>query len=153
GTHTLGESGDYVLSFTETRSVHPGVGTGAALDDTTAASELGLDVTADGRFDAIHVRRGFLPDPRWLEGEAGLPAVPPGADAGVAAIEPIELTLLGNGCGGIVPAAAAHVVTLVEDFDFLQLYLCEPDPQGGVCVPTEQPLSMVILGPDGAFRC
>lgn len=152
GTHTLAESGDYVLQFTEMRSVRPGIGTGGTADDRSAATELGLETGTPGRFDAIHLRRGFLPDPRWLEGEAGLAVPAAGADAG-ADVEPIEVTLLGNGCGGLVQASAAHVVTLIDDFDFLQLYLCEPAEPGARCTPTHEPLSLVVLAPDGTFRC
>jgi hypothetical protein len=152
GTHTIGESGDYVLDFTEMRSVRPGIGTGEAGLDRSAATELGLDLEADARYDDIHLHRGFLPDPRWLEGEAGLATVAAGADAGTD-VEPIEVTLLGNGCGGLVQASAGHVVTLLDDFDFLQLYLCEPAEEGSRCVPTHEPLSLVVLLPNGAFRC
>lgn len=152
GTHTIAESGDYILNFTETRSVRPGIGSTADLDDRSAATELGLDPTALGRHDAIHVHRGFLPDPRWLDGEAGLAVASAGSDAGPD-VEPIEVTLLGNGCGGLVQATPEHVVTLLDDFDFLQLYLCEPAEEGARCEPTHEPLSLVVLGPDGAFRC
>ncbi len=153
GTHTLGASADYVLSFTETRSVRPGIGTGSTADDRSAATELGLDTTAGPRYDDIHVHRGFLPDPRWLEGEAGLAVAAEGADAGPD-VEPIEVTLLGNGCGGLVQASPAHVVTLLDDFDFLQLYLCEPaEDEHTRCTPTHEPLSIVVLAPDGSFRC
>lgn len=150
GTHTLGASADYVLHFTETRSIRPGVG--AAGDDRTAATELGLDAAGEGRFDGIRLRRGFLPDPRWLEGEAGVSTSEAAPDAGVAESEPIEVTLLGNGCGGLVDPRPAHVVTLREDFDFLQLYLCGADDEAHCTVPTE-PLSLVVLMPDGTFRC
>lgn len=152
GTHTLGESADYVLALTETRSVRPGIGGAGTMDDRSSASELGLEPSADGRYDAIHLRRGFLPDPRWLEGEAGLATQEEGADAG-ADVEPIEVTLLGNGCGGLVQPTPGHVVTLLEDFDFLQLYLCEPAEDGARCERTHDPLSLVILAPDGSFRC
>lgn len=150
GTHALGASGDYVLHFTETRSIRPGVG--AAGDDRTAATELGLDAAAEGRFDGIRLRRGFLPDPRWLTGEAGVTSTEANPDAGVAESEPIEVTLLGNGCGGLVDATPAHIVTLREDFDFLQLYLCGAGDETHCTVPTE-PLSLVVLMPDGTFRC
>lgn len=152
GTHAIGASADYTLQITETRSVRPGIGTGGVADDRSAATELGLDTTAVGRYDPIHLRRGFLPDPRWLTGEAGLAASVEGPDAG-AESGPIEVTLLGNGCGGIVPASPAHIVTLLDDFDFLQLYLCEPSPDGSRCVPNTEPLSLVVLLPDGTFRC
>jgi hypothetical protein len=152
GTHTLGASGDYVLQLTEMRSVRPGIGTGGVDDDRSAAAELGLQTEGTGRFDDIHLRRGYLPDPRWLEGEAGLAARDPAADAG-ADVEPIEVTLLGNGCGGLVEGTPAHVVTLIDDFDFLQLYLCTPADDGARCEPPHEPLSLIVLRPDGTFRC
>ncbi len=152
GTHAIAQSGDYVLHFTEMRSVRPGIGADGATDAESAATELGLDAVSPGRFDPIHLHRGFLPDPRWLEGEAGLARVAEGADAGVD-VEPIEVTLLGNGCGGLVQATPAHIVTLIDDFDFLQLYLCERGEDGARCVPPPVPLSLVVLAPDGTFRC
>ncbi len=152
GTHTLAQSADYTLQVTETRSVRPGIGTGGTADDRSAATELGLEATAAGRYDAIHLRRGFLPDPRWLTGVAGLAATVESPDAGPES-GPIEVTLLGNGCGGLVQASPAHVLTLIDDFDFLQLYLCEPSADGGRCVPNSEPLSLVVLQPDGTFRC
>jgi hypothetical protein len=132
--------------------VRPGVGTGGTADDRGAATDLGLETTGDARFASTHVHRGFLPDPHWLRGEARIATASASADAG-AEPGPIEVTLLGNGCGGIVEAAPAHVLTLLDDFDFLQLYLCEPDDDRAHCVPTHEPLSLVVLGPDGMFRC
>lgn len=151
GTHTLGASGDYQLRMTEMRSVRPGVGTGGTADDRGAATDLGLDTSATGRFDPIRLHRGFLPDPRWLTGEARVD-VATTVDAGVES-GPIEVTLLGNGCGGLVQAAPAHIVTLLDDIDFLQIYLCAPADEGARCAPTQEPLSIVVLGPSGDFLC
>jgi hypothetical protein len=152
GTHDPGVSVDYILQLTETRSVRPGVGALGMEDDRALAVELGMISDGEnGRFDGIRLRRGFLPDPRWLEGDAGPIPPAPGA-APVEAEDPIDVSLIGTECRGLVDAQPSHVITLLEDFDFLQIYLCAPDDLGR-CVTMATPLSFVTLGPDGRFRC
>jgi hypothetical protein len=154
GTHVLGASADYVLTLSEMRSVRPGVGASGVHDDEDMAAELGLDaVAATGRFAPIHLHRGFLPDPRWIEGAAGRTDEQRADDAGAGGENDlIEVSPLGDECRGLAEAAPSHVVTLQDDFDFLQLYLCDPsDPTH--CLPTGAPLSLVVRAPDGSFRC
>ena len=152
GTHDPGVSVDYLLQLTETRSVRPGVGAAGMEDDRALAVELGmLGEAVDGLFDGIRLRRGFLPDPRWLEGDAGPTPRPPGAPTAEAE-DPIDVALISTECRGLVDATPSHVLTLMDDFDFLQLYLCAPDDLAHCQTPSD-PLSFVALGPDGRFRC
>ncbi len=152
GTHDPGVTADYLLQLTETRSVRPGVGALGMDDDRALAVELGMQGDAEnGRFDGIRLRRGFLPDPRWLEGDAGPIPLPSDAPAAEAE-DPIDVALIGNECRGLVDAQPSHVITLLDDFDFLQLYLCASDDTEHCQVPGD-PLSFVVLGPDGRFRC
>lgn len=133
GTEQTGASGEYALRITETRSIRPGVGAEVATGEGTAlARDLGLEVEApEGGFEDIRTRRGFLPDPRWLEGVAGGTL-----DAGA----------LGGTCRGYVTPRPTHVMTLLQPFDFLQLYL-DVDPRA------ERELTLVVLTPDGRFLC
>jgi hypothetical protein len=133
GTEQLGASGEYSLRITETRSIRPGVGSEASSDEAAAlARDLGLEIEAtEGLHQGIRTRRGFLPDPRWLDGVAGGTL-----DAGA----------LGGSCRGFVTARPTHVVTLLTPFDFLQLYL-DVDPE------EERRMTIVVLAPDGRFLC
>jgi hypothetical protein len=152
GTHEPGVSVDYLLQLTETRSVRPGVGAMGIEDDRSLAVELGMASEAEnGRFDGIRLRRGFLPDPRWLEGDGG-PAPLPAGSAPAEAEDPIDVALIGTECRGLVDEQPSHVITLLDDFDFLQLFLCSTDDLER-CVTPGEPLSFVALGPDGRFRC
>lgn len=152
GTHEPGVSVDYLLQLTETRSVRPGVGAAGMEDDRALAVELGMVADAEsGRFDGIRLRRGFLPDPRWLEGDAG-PVPLPAGSAPAEAEDPIDVALISSECRGLVDTAPSHVITLLDDFDFLQLYLCSPDDLEH-CQPLPDAVSFVSLGPDGRFRC
>lgn len=145
GTHAPSPGEDYELRLTETRSMRPGVGPegGDSGDESELARDAGFLVDAEsGRFDGIRLRRGFLPDPRFLAGDSTLPADEEGTDANV----------MGGECHGLVSHAPSHVITLLDDFDFLQLYLL---PMNDARWPGEEPpgLSMVILRPDGTFEC
>ena len=115
GTHELGTSAKYELRLTEARSMRPGAGPegGEAGDETGLARDAGLVIdTETGRFDAIRLRRGFLPDPRFLAGHTE-----PDDDGTV------DISVLGGDCHGFTPGAPAHVITLIDDFDYLQLYV------------------------------
>jgi hypothetical protein len=144
GTHARGERSDYQLRLTEMRSMRPGVADGGdAGDERDLARDAGILVDAEsGRFDGIRLRRGFLPDPRFLAGDAALPADEEGIDASV----------LGGECHGLVTHAPSHTVELLDDLDFFQLYVVPIDeprwPTG-----RSPPLSLVVLFPDGTFVC
>jgi hypothetical protein len=144
GTHTAGASADYTLRLTETRSMRPGAGPegGEAADETGLARDAGLDIVAEtGRFDGIRLRRGFLPDPRFLAGHTE-----PEDDGTV------DLTILGGDCHGFTPGGPGHVITLLDDFDYLQLYVLPLS--GDRWASDESPgVSIVVLGPDGRFAC
>lgn len=132
GAATLGTSGAYVLRVTETRSVRPGIGSEATWEEGAAlARDIGLEIeAAEGAFENIRLRRGFLPDPRALAGVAG------GA---------IDASPLGGTCRGRIDARPTHVMTLLEPHDFLQLYL----EAGG----RDQELTLIVLTPGGRFLC
>lgn len=144
GTHAFGEHADYQLRLTETRSMRPGVGDGGdAGDETGLARDAGMQVDAtSGRFDGIRLRRGFLPDPRYLAGDAALPEGEEGIDANV----------LGGECHGLVAHAPSHTIELLDELDFFQLYLV---PLDDTRWPGEEPppISIVALFPDGTFVC
>lgn len=145
GTHLPGERHPYQLRMTETRSMRPGVGPegGDSGDETELARDAGFLVDAEsGRFDGIRLRRGFLPDPRVLAGDSTLPEGQDGTDASV----------MGGECHGLVAHAPSHVITLLDDLDFFQLYLL---PLNEDRWPSDEApgLSMMILRPDGTFVC
>lgn len=131
GARQSGISTDYAVRLTELASVRPGLGnqTSAAMG-VALARDVGLAVDGtDGVYGNLRIRRGFLPDPRVLEGIAG----------GV-----VEASALGASCLGRVSASPSHVVTLVDDFDFLQFYLD---------AASYEDLTLVVLTPTGRFFC
>jgi hypothetical protein len=144
GTHALGERSEYQLRLTETRSMRPGVGDGGeAGDERGLARDAGMDVDGTtGRFDGIRLRRGFLPDPRYLAGDAAMPEGEEGLDANV----------LGGECHGLVAHAPSHTVELLDELDFFQIYLV---PLDDTRWPGDEPppISIVALFPDGTFVC
>ena len=121
----------FELELTETRSVRPGVRMGEEQDHLTLAMELGLDVEAETGQSNIRLRRGFLPDPRTLEG-----AIAP-------TTEGLDVSGLEASCGGVVVTAPSHVITLQEDFDYFQVYVADA-PEDTV---------LIVLGPDGSLVC
>jgi hypothetical protein len=131
GTQARGGESPYSLRVTEMRSVRPGVGNESEEDAGEAlARDLGLEVEAPtGLHQAIRLRRGFLPDPRMLEGVSG---------------GTIDIGGLGGACSGHVTAQPTHIVTLQTDFDFLQLYA---ETEEGT-EPT-----IAVLTPEGRFIC
>lgn len=144
GMHDPGASGAYELRLTETRSMRPGAGAegGEAGDEAGLARSAGMRVDAEtGRFDGIRLRRGFLPDPRFLAGHTEPD------DDGTA-----ELSVLGGDCHGFTPYGPAHIVTLLDDFGYLQLYLV---PLTGDRWSDDAPpvVTLAVLGPDGRFTC
>ncbi len=134
GTHDADAECRYSLFLTETRSVRPGIGRDERAEASAALGEdVGLDTHASaGAHGGIRLRRGFLPDPRVLSGEAG---------------GPVDASLLGGSCRGRLANAPSHTLELREEFDFLQLYI---DPR-----ETSDPgaLSVVVMRPDGTFVC
>lgn len=144
GTHASGERSEYQLRLTETRSMRPGVGDGGeAGDETALARDAGMEVDGTaGRFDGIRLRRGFLPDPRFLAGDAAVPENEEGIDANV----------LGGDCHGLVAHTPSHTIELLDDFDFFQVYLV---PLDDTRWPGEEPppISLLVLHPDGTFIC
>ena len=121
----------FELELTETRSVRPGVRMGEEQDHLTLAMELGLDVETETGQSNIRLRRGFLPDPRTLDG------------AIAATTEGLDVRSLEASCGGVVVTAPSHVVTLQEDFDYFQVYVADA-PEDTV---------LLVLGPDGSLAC
>ena len=145
GTHVAGERHEYQLRLTETRSMRPGVGPegGDSGDETELARDAGFLVEAEtGRFDGIRLRRGFLPDPRMLAGDSTLPEGQDGTDA----------SIMGGACHGLTAHAPSHVITLLDDLDFFQLYLL-PLSEDRWASDEAPGLSMMILRPDGTFAC
>lgn len=144
GTHDALASVEYELRLTETRSMRPGAGPegGEAGDETGLARDAGLGIDDEtGRFDGIRLRRGFLPDPRYLAGHTEPD------DTGT-----VDVSVLGGDCHGFTPGAPAHLVTLQDDFDYLQLYVVPL--MGDRWATDEAPgVSLVVLGPDGRFAC
>ena len=145
GTHGARDRTDYQLRLTETRSMRPGVGPDSsdAGDESDLAEDAGMVIDADtGRFDGIRLRRGFLPDPRFLAGDSTVTEDEGGTDA----------SLLGGQCHGVVSHAPSHVITLLDDFDFVQLYLLPLDLDHW---PSDEnpALSLIVLQPDGTFVC
>lgn len=140
GTETAAASGEYALRITETRSIRPGIGSETSAEDASAlARDLGLIVDAtpeQSLHGSIRVRRGFLPDPRWLEGASG---------------GPIDASGLGGSCRGFVSARPTHVLTLQTPFDFFQLYLDASATEPGAQV--ERDTALIVLAPDGHFLC
>lgn len=144
GTHEPGASAEYELRLTEARSMRPGAGPegGEAADETGLARDAGMEIDAEtGRFDGIRLRRGFLPDPRFLAGHTE-----PDDDGTV------DLTVLGGDCHGFTPNGPAHVITLVDDFDYLQLYIL-PLMGDRWAIDEAASVSLTVLGPDGRFAC
>jgi hypothetical protein len=131
GTKTRGASGPYSLRVTETRSMRPGLGMDSSEDSGTAlGDDLGLEVeSSEPALGQTDLQRGFLPDPRWLEGDA---------------TGTIDIVSLGGLCRGFVAAKPSYLVTLQDDFDYLQIYLMSDRSQGGV---------LAVLGPTGRFIC
>lgn len=132
GLEVAGQSGDYVLRITEMRSVRPGMGAEIHADDRIAlARELGLEIAAQSALHgAIRLRRGFLPDPRYLEGIGG---------------GPIDAAALGGSCRGRITGPPTHVLTLLTEHDFLQLFAL---PETADAEPT-----LVVVTPDGRVLC
>ena len=121
----------YELELTETRSVRPGVRLGEEQDHLTLAMELGLDVRAETGQTNIRLRRGFLPDPRTLDGTI------------TPTTEGLDVTGLEASCAGVVVTAPSHVITLQEDFDYFQVYVADA-PEDTV---------LIVLGPEGSLVC
>jgi hypothetical protein len=131
GVARQGIESAYTLRVTENRSVRPGIGPEAGTDEgIQLARDLGLDVAAtEGAYPGLRVRRGFLPDPRWLDGVAG---------------GPLDASALGGSCRGWISAPPTHVVTLQTEFDYLQIYVAEE---------SDEDLTLLVLTPSGRFLC
>jgi len=122
----------FELEITETRSIRPGVRRGEESERLSLAIEAGLDVRPEnGTAGDIRLRRGFLPDPRYLEGNV------------VGSTEFVDTGGIGDTCRGFVPARPAHVVNLSDDLDFFQIYVAEA-PEGS---------TLVVVAPDGGVSC
>lgn len=123
----------FVLEVTETRSIRPGVRRGEEGERQVLAVEAGLAVEVQrGTSGDIRLRRGFLPDPRFLEGRVD------------ASRELVDLGGLGEGCRGFVPREPSHVVTLRDEFDFFQIYVLDAPREAA---------ALVVIGPDGEVHC
>ncbi len=122
----------FELEITETRSIRPGVRRGEEGERLSLAIEAGLDVRPEhGTATDIRLRRGFLPDPRYLEGNV------------VGSTDSIDASGIGDVCRGFVPALPAHVVTLSDDLDFFQIYVAE----------APESTTLVVVAPDGGVSC
>jgi hypothetical protein len=124
--------GRFELELTETRSIRPGVRSGEEDERLSLAIEAGLEVRAErGRDGDLRLRRGFLPDPRHLQGTT------------VASEDLVDVGGLGDTCRGFVPATPSHVLTLLDDLDFFQIYVAQ----------APESATVVVLGPDGSVSC
>ena len=139
-----------MLHFTETRSIRPGVG--AAGDDPHGGDRARPRRRRPGPSTGSACVAASSPI------RAGSPAS--GRDQHQKRI-PMRAWPRTNRsrsrCSATAAAASStrrrhFIVTLREDFDFLQLYLCGAGDETHCTVPTE-PLSLVVLMPDGTFRC
>jgi hypothetical protein len=124
--------GTFELELTETRSIRPGVRSGEDEERLSLAIEAGLDVhTETGRDGDLRLRRGFLPDPRYLEGST------------IGEGEHVDVAGVGDLCRGFVTAAPSHVLTLQDDLDFFQIYVAN----------ALESTTLVVVGPDGGVAC
>ncbi|GAB4204546.1 MAG: hypothetical protein OHK0013_19600 [Sandaracinaceae bacterium] len=124
--------GTFELELTETRSIRPGVRSGEEGERLSLAIEAGLDVRCEaGRDGDMRLRRGFLPDPRYLEGSTR------------AEGEHVDVGGLGDVCRGFVTAAPSHVLNLQDDLDFFQIYVAN----------ALESTTLVVVGPDGSVAC
>jgi len=122
----------FELEITETRSIRPGVRRGEESERLSLAIEAGLDVMPEhGSASDLRLRRGFLPDPRHLEGTV------------TGSTDPVDVGGVGDTCRGFVSAVPAHVVTLADDLDFFQIYVAE----------APESTTLVVVGPDGGVSC
>lgn len=129
GSALPGQQVSYELAITEFRSVTPATGRSAETLTTTSGGDVGLEIGAqEGRFRGRRFRRGFVPDPRIDEGQAG---------------GPIRVSLLGGGCRGRTEAQPNHVLELRTDFDYLRVELEGADGE----------TSLVIRTPTGEYLC
>jgi hypothetical protein len=132
----------FSVAITEMRSVVARVRDREARPTVTGA-DLGLDVrAATGRFDGdLTLRRGFLPDPQDLEGEAS---------------GTVDVRRLGTGCEGFVERAPNHVLTVGRGG---QACLGFDDPSGDeldyfrLQVLGGEDLVMVLRNADGTYEC
>lgn len=125
-------AGTFELELTETRSIRPGVRSGEEGERLSLAIEAGLDVRSEaGRDGDLRLRRGFLPDPRYLEGST------------IAEGDHVDLGGLGDVCRGFVTASPSHVLNLQDDLDFFQVYVAN----------ALESTTLVVVGPDGSVAC
>lgn len=122
----------FELELTETRSIRPGVRRGEDDERLSLAIEAGLDTQPEtGTHGDLRLRRGFLPDPRYLSGTITL-----GERA-------VDVSGLSEACNGHVPPQPSHVLTLQEDLDFFQIFVAE----------ATEGATLVVLGPDASVGC
>lgn len=126
------EARGFELEITETRSIRPGVRRGEESERLSLAIEAGLETQPEtGSNGDLRLRRGFLPDPRFLSG-----TLTPDAD-------PVDVSSVSSNCRGYVTARPSHVLTLQDDLDFFQIYVAEA---------TEN-TTLIVVGPDEDVGC
>ncbi|MBX7191441.1 MAG: hypothetical protein K1X94_05260 [Sandaracinaceae bacterium] len=122
----------FELEITETRSIRPGVRRGEEAERLSLAIEAGLDTQPEsGAQGDMRLRRGFLPDPRFLSGSI------------VPEERPVDVGGLADTCRGYVPTRPSHVLTLQDDLDFFQIYVAE----------ATESTTLVVVGPDQSVSC
>jgi hypothetical protein len=123
---------DFELEITETRSIRPGVRRGEEGERLSLAIEAGLETQPDtGSQGDLRLRRGFLPDPRFLSG-----TLMPDTD-------PVDVGGVSDACRGYVNARPSHVLTLQDDLDFFQIYVAE----------ATESTTLVVVAPDESVEC
>jgi hypothetical protein len=129
----LGEGArEFELEITETRSIRPGVRRGEEGERLALAIEAGLDTQPDtGSQGDLRLRRGFLPDPRWIAGQL------------VPEERAVDVGGLGDSCRGYVPVRPSHVLRLQDDLDFFQIYVAD----------APESATLVVVGPDASVAC
>ena len=122
----------FELEITETRSIRPGVRRGEEGERLSMAIEAGLETQPEtGSQGDLRLRRGFLPDPRFLGG-----TLTPDED-------PVDVAGLGATCRGYVTARPSHVLTLQDELDFFQIYVAE----------ATESTTLVVVAPDETVQC
>lgn len=127
GSYSQGQTPAYTIGITELSNVtSASVGGGAA-----APTAPPTPTPPPGATTAVSLTTGFMPDPQTRTGVAG------------GTLNAMQLTSNGPGCRGHLPATPQHTMMLTGSFQNLRVMV-----NGGALDTT-----LVIMGPDGAYRC